>query len=145
MFIFYCISPFSTTLVFIGNFLDALFNTSIAFSLSNQLNSSIIFHFLTGALYISTSHLPFHIGISNHIFVNGVSGKTLNQIFQIFLVCLTITFLADSNCLFETYSLVVAFNQKSQNATVLPLVLLPFKFGIICFLCFRLFGVNNIF
>gem|GEM_PF-1621612 len=141
---FYCISHFATTLAFSGNFFEALISTFCACSLSRPLTSHIIFHFLTGALYISTSPFPFPIGISSPIFVNGTSGNTLNRIFHTFLVCLTITFLAASSCLFDTYSLLIAFNPYSPKATVLHLVLFPFKEGIICFLCFRLLGVNNI-
>ncbi|OQB41763.1 MAG: hypothetical protein BWY04_00655 [candidate division CPR1 bacterium ADurb.Bin160] len=85
------------------------------------------------------------MGISNHFFVKGISGKTLIRSLQVFLVCLTTTFLAASISLFETYPLVIAFSPYSQKAMVVHLVLLPFKEGIICFLCFRLFGVNNIF
>gem|GEM_PF-6088855 len=112
---YYLISHFVITLVFIGNFFQADVKTFIAKSAGNQLSSRIIFHLLTAAAYISTSHFQVPIGISNPFFVRGTSGNTLNQSCHTFLIFLTTTFLAASNCLFVRYQLVVALSQYSQK------------------------------
>ena len=105
----YLTSPLDTNLACIGSFFDALITTFSASSGSNPVNSKRIFHFLTGVPYSSTSDFPDPIGISRPFLVIGVSGNTLTQSCPVFLVCLTITFLAASSCLAVTTPLVVAF------------------------------------
>jgi hypothetical protein len=54
---------------------------------------------LTGALYISTDHLPQPIGTSNGFEVYALSGKILIQVFHHLFKTLLIVLLADSICL----------------------------------------------
>jgi hypothetical protein len=106
---YYLTSPLVTNLALIGSFLAALITTFSANSGSSPVNSKRIFHLLTGVPYSSTSDFPDPIGISRPFFVIGVSGNTLIQSCPVFLVCLTITFLAASICLAVITPLSVAF------------------------------------
>jgi len=63
----------------------------------------------TGALYISTDHLPQPIGTSNGFAVKALSGKILIQILPHLLINLIIALLADSICLEVINHLVVHF------------------------------------
>jgi hypothetical protein len=54
-----------------------------------------------------------------------------------------ITFLAASNCLFETNPLEIALIQKSQKETSVPLVAIPQVSHLKLFLRFHLFGINR--
>jgi hypothetical protein len=65
---------------------------------------------LTGALYISTDHLPQPIGTSKGFLVKGLSGKILIQTLPPLFNSRTIALLADSICLDVMNPLVTAFN-----------------------------------
>ncbi len=140
----YLISPLLITIVLIGSFLPAPIRAFLEVSGSSQVSSNITLHLLILATYLSTSPFPFPIGISNHFFVIGTSGNILIHSLPNFLVYLTITFLADSICLFVRKALSIAFNPYSPNDTTDHLVARPEMCLTCCFLCFRLLGVSNI-
>jgi len=88
---------------------EASLKASLASSGETQVISNKILPGFTGALYISTDHLPHPIGTSNGFVVNALSGKILIQIFPHLLINLIIALLADSICLEVIKPLVLAF------------------------------------
>jgi hypothetical protein len=90
---------------------EASLKASLAISGVTHVISNNILPGFTGALYISTDHLPQPIGTSNGLEVKGLSGNILIQIFPHLLTNLTIALLADSICLEVIKPLVVAFIQ----------------------------------
>ena len=72
---------------------------SLAISGATPVNSNRTLPGFTGALYISTDHLPQPIGTSSGFVVYALSGKILIQTFPHLLMYLIMALLADSICL----------------------------------------------
>jgi hypothetical protein len=89
---------------------EASLKASLAISGDIPVNSNRTLPGFTGALYISTDHLPQPIGTSNGLEVKALSGKILIQILPHLLIYLIMALLAASICLEVIYPLVTALS-----------------------------------